>query len=104
MASLEDWKQALLDSNNQPIFVFKHSTRCSVSMMALRLTQNRWDLPAAAKPYLLDLLAHRDVSNAISSDINLEHQSPQLILIRNEQVVHFANHGSIDPQDFTQYI
>lgn len=104
MESMEDWNQALLDSDKLPIMVFKHSTRCSVSMMALRLTQNRWDMPTDVHPYLLDLLAHRDVSSAISEDLGLTHESPQLILIRNQKVAHHANHGNIDPEDFKQYI
>ena len=40
---------------------FKHSTRCSISRMALKLTQQRWDLPEDVQPFLLDLLNYRAV-------------------------------------------
>jgi bacillithiol system protein YtxJ len=33
--------------------------------------------------YFLDLLAHRDISDSISEQYNVEHQSPQLLLIKD---------------------
>ena len=57
---------------------FKHSTRCSISRMALKLTQQRWDC-LKTSTFLLDLLNYRAVSNAIAADLNTEHQSPQLL-------------------------
>lgn len=102
--SIEGWNTLLEASNDAPVVVFKHSTRCSISRMALKLTEQRWDLPAAVQPFLLDLLNHREVSSAIAMDLNVEHQSPQLILIRDGKSVHHANHSSIDPVDLKTYL
>ena len=76
LESLEDWNDALKASHVRPVVVFKHSTRCSISRMALKLTQQRWDLPEDVQPFLLDLLNYHAVSNAIAADLNAEHQSP----------------------------
>jgi bacillithiol system protein YtxJ len=104
LESLEDWTAALDASHQQPLVVFKHSTRCSISRMALKLTQQRWDLPEEVQPFLLDLLNHREVSNAIARDLQTEHQSPQLLLIREGKTLHHANHSNIDPVDLLPYL
>jgi len=102
--SMEAWKTAWEASHDRPVVVFKHSTRCSISRMALKLTEQRWDLPVHVQPFLLDLLNHREVSAAIASDLGVEHQSPQLILIHEGKAQHHANHSSIDPVDLKAYI
>ncbi|MBN31995.1 MAG: bacillithiol system redox-active protein YtxJ [Crocinitomicaceae bacterium] len=104
LESMKDWTAALEASDEQPVVVFKHSNRCNISRMALKLTEQRWELPACVKPFLLDLLNHRTVSNAISQDLETEHQSPQLLLVRNGKTVHCANHSNIDPVDLLPYL
>jgi bacillithiol system protein YtxJ len=76
LESLEDWNAALKASHVGPVVVFKHSTRCSISRMALKLTQQRWDLPEDVQPFLLDLLNYRADSNATAADLNTEHRTP----------------------------
>ena len=104
LESLEDWAAAREASHAEPVVVFKHSTRCSISRMALKLTEQRWELPAHIKPFLLDLLTYRAVSHAIADDLQTEHHSPQLLLIRNGKTVHCANHSNIDPVDLLPYL
>ena len=70
-------------SNEKLIAIFKHSTRCSISRFALKQFENEFNLEDKITIYLLDLLNHRDVSNEIATRFVVEHQSPQLILIKN---------------------
>jgi bacillithiol system protein YtxJ len=83
-------------SNDKPVAIFKHSTRCSVSRMALRQFENEFDLSDKVTPYFLDLIAYRDVSNEIANRFGVIHQSPQLILIRDGKAVYNASHSDID--------
>ena len=46
--------------------------------------------------YYLDLLNYRNISDKIASDFNVEHQSPQLIVLSQGDVLHHASHGEID--------
>ena len=46
--------------------------------------------------YFLDLIAHRDISNQIATKWHIQHQSPQLLLIKNNEVVYHASHEDID--------
>lgn len=92
--SLSDLETALKISHEQPVALFKHSTRCSVSLMAKKSVERFWDLDIDA--YYLDLIAHRDVSNAIAEQLEIQHQSPQMILVKDGKAIYNASHGSID--------
>lgn len=93
----EDLNTALETSNQHKIAIFKHSTRCPISRMVLRnfekqVEQEHPDVIF----YYLDLLKHRNLSNKIEADLEVVHQSPQLIVVQNKQAVTHASHQSID--------
>ncbi len=83
-------------SSEKPVVIFKHSTRCSVSRMVLKQFENEFDLEGKVTPYFLNLLEHRDVSNAIAEQFKVVHQSPQLLLIKNGMSVYDVSHSAID--------
>jgi len=93
LTSIEDLKNAVSESHNSPVAIFKHSTRCSVSLMAKKGIEMTWDMPNV-QAYYLDLIRFRDVSNFIASEYEVEHQSPQLIGFKNGEVFYHASHGS----------
>ena len=83
-------------SHQQPVVIFKHSTRCSISRMALKQFENEFDLEGTVTPYFLDLLSHRDISNEIATRFEVYHQSPQLLLIKEGKSIYDASHSDID--------
>jgi bacillithiol system protein YtxJ len=83
-------------SHEQPVAIFKHSTRCSISRMALKQFENEFDLEGRVTPYFLDLLNHRDISNEIATRFEVYHQSPQLLLIKEGKSIYDASHSDID--------
>ncbi|CAD0008217.1 MULTISPECIES: bacillithiol system redox-active protein YtxJ [Flavobacterium] len=83
-------------SNEKPVVIFKHSTRCSISRMALKQFEREYDLENVVNAYFLDLIAHRDISNEIADKFNVYHESPQLILIKNGKAVYNVSHSDID--------
>ena len=77
-----------------PQLIFKHSTRCSISSMAFnRLTSAQQ--PENVEIYYLDLIKFRKLSDQIANDYHVRHESPQILLIKNEQCVYHASHGDI---------
>ncbi|MEJ7661446.1 MAG: bacillithiol system redox-active protein YtxJ [Hymenobacter sp.] len=71
------------ESHTHPVFIFKHSTTCSISAAAKAKVERQWpdnSLPADATIYYLDLLRFRPISGQIASEFGVEHQSPQLLL------------------------
>jgi bacillithiol system protein YtxJ len=83
-------------SSEKPVAIFKHSTRCSISRMALKQFEKEFDFPGKVTPYFLDLITFRDVSNDIASRFGVQHQSPQLILIKDGKAVYNVSHSDID--------
>lgn len=96
MEQLEEINKASFDA---PIMIFKHSTRCNISSSALNRIERNWNNEqddARIKPYYLDLIAHRDVSNEIAKKWNIEHQSPQVLVIKNGECIYTETHLGIN--------
>jgi bacillithiol system protein YtxJ len=93
-----------IQSQIQPVLIFKHSTRCSISRFALKQFENEFDLQDKITPYYLDLLNHRDISNEIGFQFNVQHQSPQILLLKNRVVVYHTSHENIDATELKKYL
>ncbi|WP_159802036.1 bacillithiol system redox-active protein YtxJ [Flavobacterium sp. MK4S-17] len=87
------------ESEQLPVLIFKHSTRCGISNMVLRNFEKEYAIEEnSVKPYFLDLLEHRDISNAIAERFGVTHQSPQVLLIKNGKAVYDASHSDIEAE------
>ena len=73
-------------------------------MVELAKFENEYDLDTEVDAYYLDLLEYRPISSAIATQFSVTHQSPQLILMKNGQVVHHASHSDIDAQLLKKYL
>jgi len=104
LSDLGQLNEILEISIEKPVVIFKHSTRCSVSRMALRHFENEFDLEEKVIPYFLDLLNHRDISNAIAAKFEVEHQSPQLLLICKGKCIYDASHSAIEVESLHRYL
>lgn len=102
LESLSQWQEIRQLSFEKPVLVFKHSTRCSISQMALDRWNRSWKKEDGDQmdAFYLDLLNHRDVSNAIASDTGVEHQSPQAILLIKGEPVLSETHQAIRLENF----
>lgn len=86
------------ESKNQPVLIFKHSTTCSISRSALARLERNWNEAemTSVKPYYLDLLSYRNISNKIAGMFDVEHQSPQVIMLKAGGVVFHKSHFEIN--------
>lgn len=100
LTEIKQLDDIIQESADKPVILFKHSTRCAISRMALRNFESEYTIEEGkAKPYFLDLLEHRDISNEIANIFHVEHQSPQLLLIKDGVVVYHVSHQDIDAGD-----
>ena len=77
-----------------PQVIFKHSTRCSISSMA----KSRLERAAPSQNVefnFLDLIKHKDLSQKIAEDFSVEHESPQILFIKNGECVYNESHTGI---------
>ncbi|MDB5013015.1 MAG: thioredoxin family protein, partial [Daejeonella sp.] len=85
--------------------IFKHSTRCSISLMAKRKFELDWDsIPENTTLYFLNLINYREISNAIADIFQVHHQSPQLLLIKDGDCIFESSHGEISADEAAELI
>jgi bacillithiol system protein YtxJ len=85
--------------------IFKHSTRCSVSMMAKRRFEMDWEvIPENTSLYFLDLISFRDVSAQIAETFQVHHESPQILLIKDGDCILDASHSDISADEVAEVI
>lgn len=85
--------------------IFKHSTRCSVSMMAKKRFELDWEvIPEDTNLYFLDLISHRAISAQIAETFHVHHESPQILLIKNGDCVLDASHSDISADEVAELI
>lgn len=90
-------------SYQRPQVIFKHSTRCSISSMALNRLE-RSGAPAEADFYYLDLIAYRNISQQIAHDFQVHHESPQVLVIKNGECTYDESHYGISMDELTEQI
>ena len=90
----EQLEMIALKSNEKPQVIFKHSTTCSISQMALARFE-RAVAPDTIDFYLLDLLNFRPISAAIAEKFQVHHESPQILLIKNGECIYDESHYGI---------
>lgn len=92
--SFQDW-----------VVVFKHSTRCSISSMALnRFKTNLAAIEKEALVYFLDVIKFRNISNELAQVFDVEHESPQVLIIKNSECMYNASHFNINSAAIVQAI
>ncbi|MDI6033663.1 bacillithiol system redox-active protein YtxJ [Flavobacterium sp. LB2P84] len=104
LTDLGQLNEIIAISNEKPVAIFKHSTRCSVSRMALKQFENEFNSLDKVTPYFLDLIAYRAISNAIADQFGITHQSPQLILIKEGKAIYNVSHSDIDAEELSKKV
>lgn len=85
-------------SFDHPVVIFKHSTRCSISSV-VKSRLERSAGPEGMEFYYLDLIRYRSVSNRIADLYKVEHESPQVLVIRNGECIYDESHYAISMEE-----
>jgi len=88
-------------SKNKPQAIFKHSTTCSISSMALGRME-RSVAPESIDFYLLDLKQYRNISNLIAEKFQVHHESPQVLLIKKGECIYDESHYGIQMDELVE--
>lgn len=92
-------------SYTRPQLIFKHSTRCGLSSTAkFQLDGALESLSDVFDLYYLDLLSHRNVSNAIAEQLDVPHASPQVIVVQNGKAAYDLSHALVTPRFIFDYM
>ena len=103
LTDLDQLDEIVEISQNQPVVIFKHSTRCSISSTALSRFERAWgDTENAA--FYLDLIAYRSISLEIAEKFGIQHQSPQALVISKGACTYSATHWDISVDELKPYL
>lgn len=97
ITTLEEWNAVIEESSKRGQVILKHSTTCPVSSNALREYEEYLkDHPNQEIDYtLVKVIESRPVSNKIADDLNVKHESPQMIYIKDKAKYWAASHWSV---------
>ncbi|WP_299761182.1 bacillithiol system redox-active protein YtxJ [uncultured Pontibacter sp.] len=97
LTSVEQLDEIIEESKNTPVVIFKHSTACSISSTAKSRLERQWQGAGLdhIKPYYLDLISYRPVSNEVAELLQVRHQSPQVLLVQDGVCTYNASHLGI---------
>ena len=90
-------------SAEKPQVIFKHSTKCSISSMA-KSRLERAIAPEDIEFNYLDLIAHRNVSAKIAELFNVEHASPQVLIIKDGACIYDESHNAINMDEIVEAV
>ena len=104
--SLQQLQDIIHKSYSHRVFIFKHSTRCSISSIAKLRLEDHWDqsLSEDSIVFLLDVISHRAISNEVATYFQVHHESPQILLIENGECTHDASHFDITVEEIKEVI
>jgi bacillithiol system protein YtxJ len=88
-------------SHQRPQVIFKHSTRCSISSTAL-VRLEKAQAPSDVDFFFLDLLQHRGLSNKVAQTFGVNHESPQVLIIKQGQCIFDESHLGISMADIKE--
>ena len=84
----------LVDASKlRPVVVFKHSLTCPMSAAAYEQL-----VEFAGEVALGEIQTSRELSREIERSTGITHESPQVILLRNGQVVWTASHWNVNAE------
>ena len=105
LETMEQLDVLLASSYRVPQLIFKHSTRCSISSFVLNEFKSKYSFSEQDfSAWYLDLLSYRSISNAIAQQLEVTHQSPQLLVIKNGQAVAHASHEQVNSLQLSSFL
>lgn len=102
---LEEWnmlsekdqvEEIVAASEKKPQLVYKHSHRCSICFLAKeQIEQVADEIDEKVEMNFVNVVRCRPVSNELTNQTGVRHESPQVLLINKGEVVWHASHHAI---------
>ncbi|HEY6803280.1 MAG TPA: bacillithiol system redox-active protein YtxJ [Pyrinomonadaceae bacterium] len=89
LADQETLNRLMEDSKDHPVVVFKHSNSCGISAAAYR------EMAQLDNINLLEIQTARELSREVAAVTGVEHESPQVIILKDGKAVWNASHYAV---------
>ncbi|WP_010252366.1 bacillithiol system redox-active protein YtxJ [Myroides injenensis] len=91
--------EIIKESEDRAVVIFKNSPRCYISKFALRNFESSFENPTAINCYMVDVVQHKLISIEIADRFQINHESPQLLIISKGKAVYNASHENINAKE-----
>ena len=94
ITSDDEYAEAAARSHQEPVLIYKHSTLCELCTAA---KGELHQLTASEDPVVYEVVVQtaRPLSNTIERTLGIRHESPQIILLKDELPVFHASHRGV---------
>ena len=82
-------------NNDSTAIIYKHSTTCGVSTSAMKEIKHLAQANPDITIYIVNVIEERPLSNRIAETLNIMHQSPQVILLKQGQPIWHGSHFDV---------
>lgn len=91
-----DLDELIKSSESSKVLLFKHSNRCGISSTALNRLEKSWETELNSVPtFIIDVVRNRKLSQMIADRIDIPHQSPQILILKNSDCIYSESHMGI---------
>lgn len=92
-------------SHSTPCLIFKHSTACYISDVALARLERKWSFNENELiPFFVDAIKHRNISKHVCEVFEEHHETPQILLITKGEVILEANNMDIHVEEIKEVL
>ncbi|MBL7789236.1 MAG: bacillithiol system redox-active protein YtxJ [Chitinophagales bacterium] len=99
ITTIEEVDEIISRSKVKSQVIFKHSTVCPISRMSYEKMKAEYPLSEdAADIYYVGVIEQRPISNYIAEKLQVKHESPQMIVLRDGKSIFNESHLMIDPK------
>src|SRR5215203_4833501 len=97
--------QAIDESRERPVLLFKHSRTCGISCEALDELHSHVASGVTGAAYkVITVQSHRGLSDTAARRFGIRHETPQALLIRGGEVVWNASHFRITAEELSRQL
>ena len=94
--AISDFSEINQVLTKEKAIIFKHSTQCPISSSAFEEFNSFLQTnPQNISAYYVDVIKDRPVSLKIAETLNVQHESPQVIILENGKVKFHTSHRNI---------
>tara|TARA_R110000868_G_scaffold383578_6_gene650643 strand:- start:20729 stop:21112 length:384 start_codon:yes stop_codon:yes gene_type:complete len=90
-------------SNKKTQVILKHSNSCGVSFFAKKgLDSIPPEDLSNAEMYIVDVIRDRNLAYYLADRFSIRHESPQVLVIKNEKVIWHGSHNEVNDKNLLQ--
>lgn len=96
LRSEEEVEALIQTSDKKTQVIYKHSSRCATSHFALKNVESiSAENQKQVDFHMVDVISSRPISMYIAETLDIRHESPQLFVIRDREIVWSGSHNQI---------